>query len=260
MQIGFIKLHRQLLNWEWYDDINTFRLFTHLLLKANYEPTKWHGIDINIGQFLTSRESLAKQTGLTEQQVRTALTKLKSTSEITSQSNNNYTLITIINWHKWQQNNQPDNNPSTNHQPTDNQRITTTKEVKKERKKEEDIYNASGKNDFQKVYEAGSALFPRLASANTSSIHQWLSNECSVELDIIPELERQKGRTIGSWSFFTEPISNAKSTRLMPLPQSNYKQPTGVAYGTRAKKPTAFDNFIKGGSAATFGNTPNELE
>jgi len=136
MQIGYIKLHRQLLEWEWYDDVNTFRLFTHLLLKANYEVKKWHGIEIAIGQFLTSRETLAKQTGLTEQQVRTALTKLKSTNEITSQSTNNYTLITISNWNKWQQNNQPNTEPTTNQQQTDNQPSTTTKEVKKERKKE----------------------------------------------------------------------------------------------------------------------------
>lgn len=136
MEIGYIKLHRQLLNWEWYDDINVFRLFTHLLLKTNYEPKKWHGIYIGIGQFLTSRETLAKQTGLTEQQVRTALTKLKSTNEITSQSTNNYTLITITNWEKWQQNNHPINNQSTSLQPTDNQPSTTTKERKKERNKE----------------------------------------------------------------------------------------------------------------------------
>lgn len=152
MEIGYIKLHRQLLNWEWYDDINTFRLFTHLLLKTNYEHKKWHGVDIAIGQFLTSRESLAKQTGLTEQQVRTALTKLKSTNEITSQSTNNYTLITITNWDKWQQNNQPDTMLTTNEQPTSNQRATTTKEVKKERSKESNISIIGDFEEFWNLY------------------------------------------------------------------------------------------------------------
>lgn len=137
MQIGFIKLHRQLLDWEWYSDINCYRLFTHLLLTVNYEPKKWQGKTIEAGQIATSREALAKQTGLSEQQLRTALTKLKSTSEITSESTNNYTLITICSWNKYQESNQPINKPITNEQQTNNKQITTTKESKKERKKED---------------------------------------------------------------------------------------------------------------------------
>ncbi len=152
MQIGFIKLHRQLLEWEWYDDINTFRLFTHLLLKANYEPKKWHGIDIGIGQFLTSRETLARETALSEQQVRTALTKLKSTNEITSQATNNYSLISITNWEKWQGSNQPSNNPSTSYQPAINQPSTTTKEVKKERSKDTKEIDTSLFDNFWVLY------------------------------------------------------------------------------------------------------------
>jgi hypothetical protein len=72
--------------------------------------------------------------GLSEQQVRTALTKLKSTGEITSIATNKYTLVTIENWASYQS---PDNlatskttSDSTNEQPTDNQQITTNKNVK----------------------------------------------------------------------------------------------------------------------------------
>lgn len=39
---GFINLHRKILDWEWYDDINVFRVFTHLLLTVNWTPAKWH--------------------------------------------------------------------------------------------------------------------------------------------------------------------------------------------------------------------------
>lgn len=34
---GWISLYRKILNWEWYSDANTFRLFIHLLLQANHE-------------------------------------------------------------------------------------------------------------------------------------------------------------------------------------------------------------------------------
>lgn len=32
---GFILLHRSILRWEWYGDLNTARLFIHLLLTVN---------------------------------------------------------------------------------------------------------------------------------------------------------------------------------------------------------------------------------
>jgi len=35
-----------MLDWEWYDDINTKVLFIHLLIKANWKEKKWRGIKI----------------------------------------------------------------------------------------------------------------------------------------------------------------------------------------------------------------------
>ena len=34
---GYIQIHRKILEWEWFDDHNTFRLFMYLLLKATNE-------------------------------------------------------------------------------------------------------------------------------------------------------------------------------------------------------------------------------
>ena len=47
---GFILLHRSILRWEWYGDLNTARLFIHLLLTVNYEPQRWQGIAVERGQ------------------------------------------------------------------------------------------------------------------------------------------------------------------------------------------------------------------
>ena len=79
---GWITLHRKLLDWEWYDDIPVKVLFLHLLLKANYQPTKWRGQTIDEGELITSISSLSEETGLSIKQVRTALDKLQSTGEI----------------------------------------------------------------------------------------------------------------------------------------------------------------------------------
>ena len=103
---GFIQLHRQLLDWEWYDDINVKVLFIHILLKANWSDKQWRGINIKQGQFLTGRIKLAEETGLTQQQVRTSLKKLESTRNITIKTTNRNSIIEVINYKEYQQSNQ----------------------------------------------------------------------------------------------------------------------------------------------------------
>ncbi len=148
---GWIKLHRSLLDWEWYDDANTCRLFIHLLLRANHKPKNWRGIAINTGQLLTGRKVLAEQTGLSEQQVRTSLNKLKSTNEITIKSTSHNSLITLVCWESYQQNNQEDNQPVTKQQPTDNQPVTTNKNVNNEKnEKNEKNKDLSSGDDHNK--------------------------------------------------------------------------------------------------------------
>lgn len=121
-----------MLNWEWYGDTNVVRIFLHCLLKANYQDRQWKGITIGRGQFVTGREILAKETGLTIQQVRTALDKLKSTGEITIKVTNKYSIVTICNYETYQcceaESNQQINRQITNKQPANNQQITTTTE------------------------------------------------------------------------------------------------------------------------------------
>ena len=130
---GWISLHRKILEWEWYNDINTCRLFIHLLLVCNHKKKKWQGKIIKPGQKVTSVEKLAIETGLTKQQVRTCIKKLKSTSEITCKSTNKFTLININNYSIYQekniesntQNNKQSNKQITNKQQTNNKQITT---------------------------------------------------------------------------------------------------------------------------------------
>ena len=115
---GWIKIHRKILDWEWYNDMNTKILFLHLLLTANHEDKKWRGHNILRGQKITSREHLAEETGLSVQQVRTSLNKLKSTNEITIKTTNKNTLITIEKYNDYQinerENNQQSNQRSNN--------------------------------------------------------------------------------------------------------------------------------------------------
>jgi hypothetical protein len=126
---GWIKLHRQITDWEWYDDHNTFRLFMHLLLKANHKERNYRGVKIEVGCVMTGRELLSKETGLSVQQIRTCLERLKSTNEITIKSDKQGTIIQVVKYKDYQ----VTTNESTTHQPTSNQQVTTNKNVKKEK-------------------------------------------------------------------------------------------------------------------------------
>ena len=126
MRNGWIKLHRSLLEWEWYDDINVMRVFLHCLLMANHKDKKYRGSVVERGSFLTGRDTLASQTGLTVQQIRTSLNKLKSTNELTIKSSKQGTVIQVVSYDKYQE----VTNESTTHQPDSNQIVTTNKKNK----------------------------------------------------------------------------------------------------------------------------------
>jgi len=133
---GWVKFHRKIEEWEWYTDSNTFRVFFHLVLKANHKPNKWRGVDIDKGQLITSRDKLAEQLNLSVQQVRTSLKKLEKTKEITIKATNKYTLVTIENYTIYQTKEEKVTSKTTNEQPSNNHQVTTNKNEKNERMKE----------------------------------------------------------------------------------------------------------------------------
>lgn len=129
MEGGYIALHRKLLEWEWYDDIFVCRVFIHCLLKANHKDKMWRGILVRRGQFVSSTGKLADQTGLSVQNIKTVVKKLKSTNELTSEGSSQHTVYTVINYDYYQSPNQRTNQQSTgeanNEQPTANHQLTT---------------------------------------------------------------------------------------------------------------------------------------
>lgn len=99
---GWIKLHRKILDWEWFTSPSTLQLFIYLLLRANKEDKKWRGILIKRGQLVTSVATISEETKLSTQQVRTSLNRLKSTNEITSKTTNRFTLVTVCKYESYQ--------------------------------------------------------------------------------------------------------------------------------------------------------------
>ena len=165
----YIKLFRKILKWGWYGDTNTFRVFMHILLKANYKPKEYKGVMINSGECVFGRKAWAKELGLSEQNIRTALKHLQSTGEITirkptrnqpttnqqltnkatNEATNASSIIHVEKWAFWQMNDASLTNEVTNassqSQHESNQQLTTSKESKKLINKKNHSYRLNGK-------------------------------------------------------------------------------------------------------------------
>lgn len=125
---GWVKIHRQFLEWEWFDEPNTCRLFIYCLLKANHQDKKYRGKTIKRGTFVTSLEVLSKDTKISVQSIRTALNNLESTGELTSKRSSKGTVIQVVKYDEYQ---------TLTHEPTEeqqtaNKQLTTTKNEKKD--------------------------------------------------------------------------------------------------------------------------------
>lgn len=98
----FIKLNRKILKWRWYHDPNTFRVFVHLILKANVTDRDFERITVRRGQVVTSVARLSEDLKISVKSVRTALEHLKSTNELTIKTTSKYSIITVNKYDEYQ--------------------------------------------------------------------------------------------------------------------------------------------------------------
>lgn len=155
MNGDYIKISRKILEWEWWGNINVCRLFIYMLLKANWKDGNFQGREIKRGSFVSSYPRLESETGLTINEIRTAILKLKSTGEITVKSYSKYSVFTIKNYDSYQdinsQNNSQCNTQSTGKSQSINSLLTTIEE-KKERKNNISVIACERFEEFWNAY------------------------------------------------------------------------------------------------------------
>jgi hypothetical protein len=156
---GYIKLYRKLVTWGWYQDSVVKDLFLHFLLTASFKDFVWMGQKMKAGQLITGRKKLAEDLGFTEQQIRTAMEKLKSTGEITTKATNKYTVITVVNWANFQGDEEIVTNASTNEQPTNNQQITNKQPHRKNVKNDKNIITTTARTRVHTCESVKPSLF-----------------------------------------------------------------------------------------------------
>jgi len=144
--VNFIKLNRRITKWGWYSDANTFRVFMHILLSVNWKDGHFRGHEIKAGSVPSGYPSIASALGLTVQNVRTAIKHLKNTGELTVNVTNKFSIITLVNWDKYQvkgkSNSQANSQPTVNQQAANSQ-LTPIEEGKKGRREESKNKSAS---------------------------------------------------------------------------------------------------------------------
>ena len=99
---GYVKLNRNLLDWRWYRDANTIRVFLHLLLSANFKDQPFENIIVRRGEVATSYGAIAEALHISARQARTAVTHLKVSGTVSVKQYSKFQVISIISWDLYQ--------------------------------------------------------------------------------------------------------------------------------------------------------------
>jgi hypothetical protein len=121
---GWIKIHRQILeNPIICKDSDYLSIWIYLLLNATHKeiPALFKGkkIILQPGQLITGRKSMSEKLKISESKIYRVINEYKSEQQIEQQTSNKNSLITILNWNKYQQSEQQ------NEQQMNNKRTTT---------------------------------------------------------------------------------------------------------------------------------------
>lgn len=157
---GWLKLYRSILDSAVFQDAEVLKVWIWLLCNVAFEQhdTICYGkvIHLKPGQIATGRKKIAQCTDLNENKVYRALTAIKSLGNIEIKSTNKYSIITVVNWDKYQDENgkrtaneQQNNSKTTTEEQQDNNKRTQHKNGKNG-KKEKNIYICSF---FQSVWD-----------------------------------------------------------------------------------------------------------
>lgn len=127
------------MDWRWFDDPIMLSFWLHILLMANWKDKEWHNKTVKRGSFITTVANLSTQLNLSVKQVRTCLDRLRAGGEVTTDTSNNHTVITICKYDDYQSPTANEGQMSGNPEDKcrDNERATT-KEYKE--------YNTSDTN------------------------------------------------------------------------------------------------------------------
>ena len=119
---GWVKIHRKMLdNPIVCKDSEHLSIWIYLLLNATHKeiPALFKGkkIFLQPGQLITGRKLIAKKLDISESKVKRTLLELESDQQIVRERSNQNSLISIVNWIKYQANDQQNDQQMTSQRP-----------------------------------------------------------------------------------------------------------------------------------------------
>ena len=108
MNSGYIKLYRKVLEHPIYSKMQYFRVWLHLLLKANHKDKTFifnnKNTTVKAGSFIGSLRGISKELKISISTVKMIIDYLISERMIEHKPNNKFSLFTIVQWDLYQSN------------------------------------------------------------------------------------------------------------------------------------------------------------
>jgi len=211
---GWISLHRKLLDNPVFKNYKLLQTFLYCLLKATHDDYDLlvgdQMVSLKKGQLATGRKAISAGTNLSEQNVRTALSKLEKLGILTIKPTSKYSIITVLSWDIYQNPNQQ----VTNNQPTSNQQVTTNN-------------NINNKNNSNKVKPI---VIPE--GINTNAWQEWIDYRKSKKKSVSKPAAAKQFKLLLKYSpddqqtIINQSIQNDYQG-LFDLKENNYEKNTG---------------------------------
>jgi len=107
MDQGYVKLWRKTIENDWLKNHKLWVFWCYCLIKASHKEriakVGYQDIKINPGEFIFGRRKASKDLKMHESSIQRCVYALVNSKNISVKSNNKFSIITIINWHLYQQ-------------------------------------------------------------------------------------------------------------------------------------------------------------
>lgn len=230
---GYIMLDREFTNWPLFYDDAAWKLFTYLLMRANYTIRQWGTRDVQKGELITSYQHLADALHKSRDEVKRLLKKLKDIHEVETVRVNSALLIKMPNYLKYMGLMEKKKGKSARPSPEENPAPAPDESINKESKernnviRKENLYTPQhfSNNSNGGLHSIGSVFARQIKSVMPYHFDQLPPDEDEVrryvtEKELTVDLDRffdhyystswcdQKGRRIDGWHFALSRLAN----------------------------------------------------
>ena len=103
---GWIKIHRSIFKNPWMRNANVLGTWVYILLNVAYQPEdavfEGKRITLQPGQGIFKMRQMAKELGIPRSTLHRVIMLFKSETQVETQTSPRNTLITVVNWSKYQ--------------------------------------------------------------------------------------------------------------------------------------------------------------